>query len=118
VTELEKRGTGAHTAGRRKRERRWPIVIGGVVLAAVKSEAYVKLILHRGELIAALVVAFGLSLLTARPIGLAVTTALLLALALGAHSLGFGLGLGFGGFALLMALFFAVSTMLHLRQRR
>jgi hypothetical protein len=45
-----------------------------------------------------------------------VTASLLAALVLGAHSLGLGLTLGFGGFALLMAVFFAISTILHLRQ--
>jgi hypothetical protein len=118
VTELEKPGTGAQAQRTRRRERRWPAVIGGLVLLALKSEAYGKVLLHRGELIGVLGVAFGVSLLRARPIGLAVSAALLLALVLGAHSLGLGLGLGFGAFALLMALFFAVSTVLHLRQRR
>jgi hypothetical protein len=118
VTELEQPGAGAQTRRTRRRERRWPALIGGLVLIAVKSEAYGKLLFHRAELIGVLAVAVGVSLLRARPVGLAVSAAVLLALVLGAHSLGLGVGLGFGAFALLMALFFAVSTVLHLRQRR
>lgn len=118
MTELEKPGTGATATRSHGRKRRWPAVVGGLVLAGVKSEAYGKLLLHRGELIAALAVGLALSLLRVRPVALAVSVALLLGIVLGAHSLGLGLGLGFGAFALLMALFFAVSTVLHLRQRR
>jgi hypothetical protein len=118
VTELEKPGTGAKTKRSRGRNRRWPAVLGGLVLAGLKSEVLVRLILHRGELIALLAVVLMLSLLRGRPVGIAVGTSLLLAFVVGAHSLGLGLALGFGGFALLMALFFAISTVLLARQNR
>jgi hypothetical protein len=118
VTELEKPGAGATATRSHGRKRRWPAVIGGLVLVALKSEAYGKLLFHRGELIAALAVGLALSLLRVRLVGLAISAALLLAFILSAHSLGLGLELGFGAFALLMALFFAVSTVLHLRQQR
>ncbi len=88
------------------------------MLAALKSEALAKLVFHRGSLIGVTAVILAISLLRARPIGLAGATALLLALVVGAHSLGLGLGLGFGGFAVLMALFFAISAVLHARQDR
>lgn len=118
MTELETPGTGAKTARSRPRNRRWPALIGGLVLAAVKSEAVLRLVLHRGSLIGVLAVLLISSLLRARPVGIAFASALLVALVLGAHSLGLGLTLGFGGFALLMALFFAISTVLLARQNR
>lgn len=86
------------------------------MLAAIKSDAMLKLILHPRSLIVLAAVGLAGSLLRARPVGIAVTASLLAALVLGAHSLGLGLTLGFGGFALLMAVFFAISTILHLRQ--
>jgi hypothetical protein len=118
VTELEKPGTGANTTRSRARNRRWPAVIGGLVLVALKSEGIARAALHRGGLIAVVAIALAGCLLRVRPVGTAVATALLLALVLGAHSLGLGVALGFGGFALLIALFFAISTVLHTRQRR
>jgi hypothetical protein len=116
VTELEKPGTGTKAARARRGNRRWPAIIGGLVLAAIKSDAMLKLILHPRSLIVLAAVGLAGSLLRARPVGIAVTASLLAALVLGAHSLGLGLTLGFGGFALLMAVFFAISTILHLRQ--
>lgn len=86
------------------------------MLAGLKSEGLARAVLHRGGLIAVVAIALAGSLLRVRPVGTAVTTALLLALVLGAHSLGLGLALGFGGFALLIALFFAISTVLLTRQ--
>jgi hypothetical protein len=118
VTELETPGTGAKTTRSRGRNRRWPAVLGGILLAALKSEALFKVIFHHGELLAVLAVLLVTSVLRARPFGIAATTSLLLAFVLGAHSLGLGLALGFGGFALLMALFFAISTVLLARQNR
>jgi hypothetical protein len=118
VTELEKPGNGAKTTRSGKRERRWPWVIGAIVLAGLKSDAVVKIIFHRGELIALAAIALAASLLRVRPVGTAVATALLLGLVLGAHSFGLGLGLWFGALALLMALFFAISSVLHARQNR
>jgi hypothetical protein len=118
VTDLERTGTGADTTRPRKRGRRWPALLGGLVIALLKSEALAKVIFHRGELVAVVAVLLATSLLRVRPVGLAFGTALLVALLLGAHSLGFGLALGFGGFALLMTLFLAISTVLHARQNR
>ena len=88
------------------------------MLAVVKSEGLAKLIVHRHSLIVVAAVLLARSLLMVRPIATAVAIPLLLALVLGAHSLGLGLALGFGGFAILMALFFVISTVLHARQRR
>jgi hypothetical protein len=118
VTELETPGTGGKTTRARGRNRRWPALIGGLVLAVVKSEGLARLVVHRGGLIAACAVWLALAVLKVKPVAIAVTAALLIALVLGVHSFGLGLELGFGGFALLMALFFAISTVLHLRQRR
>jgi hypothetical protein len=118
VTDLERPGTGVTTTARsRGRNRRWPAVIGGLVLAGLKSEGLARTVIHRGGLITVVAIFLVTSVLRVRPVGTAVATALLLALVLGAHSLGLGLGLGFGGFALLMALFFAISTVLLARQR-
>lgn len=114
MTELEKPGRGAKVA--RKRERRWPWAIGGLVFAVLKSEGLAKLVFHRGSLIAVLAVGLAVAALRVSPVTLAATGALLLALVLGAHSLALGLALGFGVFALLMALFFAISAVLHARQ--
>jgi hypothetical protein len=116
VTDLERPGTGTKTARSRGRNRRWPAVIGGLVLAALKSEALFRLVLNRGGLVVVVALLLAGSLLRARPIGIAVAIPVLVALVVGAHSLGLGLGLGFGGFVLLMALFFAISTVLHARQ--
>ena len=119
MTDLERTGTGVATTARsRGRSRRWPAVIGGLVLAALKSEGLARIALHRAGLIAVVAIFLAGAVLRVRPVGTAVAGALLLALVLGAHSLGLGLGLGFGGFALLMALFFAISTVLLARQRR
>jgi hypothetical protein len=118
VTELERPGTGATATRRRARGRRLPWLLGGVVLALLKSEAVVKVLFHPGSLVAVMIVVLVGSVLRTRPTGVAVSVSVLAALILGGHSLGLGLGLGFGGFALLMALFFAVSTVLHWRQRR
>jgi hypothetical protein len=116
VTELEKPGTGATPTRARQRNRRWPALIGGLVLAVLKSQVVLRLIVHRGSLIAVLVVLLFTGLLKVRPVSTAAAAALLAALVVGVHSLGLGLALGFGGFALLMALFFSISTVLHARQ--
>jgi len=118
VTELEKRGTGVGPKRAGGRERRWPWLIGGLVFAAVKSEGLANLVFHRGSLIVVLTIGFAAAVLRVRPVTLAVTTALLLALVLGAHSLVRGLALGFAVFALLTALFFTLSAVLHARQNR
>lgn len=118
MTDLERPGTGARTTRSRTRSRRWPALLGGLVLAALKSEGLARLVFHRGSLVAVLAVGLAVAVLRVRPVTLAVTSALLLALVLGAHSLGLGLGLGFGVFALLMTLFFALSAVLHARQKR
>jgi hypothetical protein len=118
VTDLERHGTGAAATRSGARKRRWPALIGGLVLAAVKSEALLRLIVHRGSLIVVVAVLLGGSLLRTRPVGTAAGSALLLALVLGAHSVGLGLSVGFGVFALLITLFFAISAVLHARQNR
>jgi hypothetical protein len=118
VTELAKPGTGAKATRDRRGKRGWSAVIGGFLLAVLKSHVLLRLLLHRHALIGVVAAALAGSLLRTRPVATAVATALLAALVLGAHSIGLGLALGFGGFALLMALFFAVSTILHARQRR
>jgi hypothetical protein len=84
------------------------------VVAGLKSEGLA--VAHRSGLIAVVAVALAASVLRVRPVGAAAATALLLGFVLGAHSLGLGLALGFGGFALLIALFFVISTVLHVRQ--
>ena len=117
MTDLDRPGTGAATTRSRGGDRRWPAVIGGLFLAALKSEAVLRLVLHRGAVVAALAVFLVTSVLRGRLVGIAVATSVLVALVLGANSLGLGLELGFGGFALLMALFFAISTVLLARQR-
>lgn len=88
------------------------------MIAVLKSEAVLRLVFHRGSLIGVVAVILGSCALRVRPVGVAVAAPLLLALVLGHHSLGLGLVLGFGGFALLMALFFAISTVLLARQNR
>ena len=118
MTDLERRGTGAKTTRSDRRNRRWPALIGGLVLAALKSEAVLKLIIHRHSLIAVAAALLIGAVLRTRPVAIAAATALLAALVLGARSLDLGLGLGFGGFALLMTLFYAISAALHLRQNR
>ena len=115
---LERTVTEATTKPPGKRQRRWPALIGGLVIALLKSETLGRALFHRGGLIVFCAVGLAVGVLKAGPVTVAATAALLVALLVGAHSLGLGLTLGFGGFALLMALFFAISTVLHIRQRQ
>ena len=101
-------------AGRRRRG--WPWAIVGVALALVKADAF-RVILHgRVALMALFGVGLVLSVLRPRPVGIAVTAAGLLAFVLAPGSLVLGIGLALGTFVLLLALFFAVATVLQARQ--
>jgi hypothetical protein len=102
----------------RGRGRRWPWLIVAVAVGAVKADAYASLVHHRGELIAALGIGLFAALLRTTPIAVAAFSAGILAVALGIHPVLAGVALGFGAFALLVALFFAISTVLHARQHR
>ncbi len=116
MTELETPGTGAKPT--RKRDRRMPWLLGGILLAVLKSEAVVKLLFHRGELVGVMAVWLVVSVLKPRPAGIAIATSVLAACLIAPHSLGLGIPVGFGAFAVLVALFFTVSTLLHAAQRR
>ncbi len=89
-----------------------------MAVGAVKVQAYASLMHHRGALIGALAVGLVISVLRTRPLAIAVFSAGILAFALALHPVLAGVGVGFGAFALLVALFFTISTVLHARQRR
>jgi uncharacterized membrane protein (DUF485 family) len=87
-------------------------------VGAVKVEAYASLLHHRGSLIGVLAVGLVLSVLRPKPLAIAAFAAGILAFALAPHPVLLGVALGFGAFALLIALFFTISTVLHARQSR
>jgi hypothetical protein len=101
----------------RGRGARWPWAIVLVAVAAVKAEAYASAVQHRGALISLFAIGLAASLLRTKPLGIAVFTAGLLAAALAMRPIALGVGFGLGAFVLLIALFFAISTVLHARQR-
>jgi hypothetical protein len=115
VTELEKPGSGA--AATRGRKRGWPWVIVGVVLGAGKIEGLEFVEHHRIESI--VVVAIGLvgCVLWTNVTGVAIGASILLALFL-APPFFVGAGIALGLFVMLMTLFYAISTVLHMRQNR
>ena len=103
----------------RRRGARWPWLVVVVVVGALKADAYASLIDHRASLIAALAVALVVSVIRLRPkpLLIAALTAALVASAVAVHPAVLGVALGFGVFAVLVALFFTISTVLHARQR-
>jgi len=103
----------------RARGTRWPWLIVAIVVGAVKVQAGASLLEHRGSLIAALAVALVVSVIRLRPkpLLIAALTAALVATTVAPHPVVLGVALGFGAFALLTALFFTISTVLHARQR-
>jgi uncharacterized membrane protein (DUF485 family) len=104
----------------RGRGTRWPWLIVAIAAGALKADAYASLVHHRGQLIAALGAALLASLIRQRPKLLLIAGfgAALIASAVAPHPVLAGVALGVGAFVLLVALFFAISTVLHARQRR
>lgn len=102
----------------RGRGTRWPWLIVAIAVGAVKVEAAAALLHDRGTLFTVLALGLLLSVLRPKPVAIAAFGAALLGFALALHPVAAGVGLGFGTFALLIALFFAISTVLHARQRR
>lgn len=104
----------------RGRGTRWPWLIVAVVVGALKVDAYESLLHHRGALIGALALALLASVVRLRPkpLLIAALTAALVATTAAPHPVLAGVGVGFGAFAVLIALFFTISTVLHARQRR
>jgi hypothetical protein len=88
-----------------------------IAVGAVKVEAYASLLHDRAGLIAVLAVGLGLSVLRFKPLAIAAFAAGILGFALAFHPVLAGAALGFGAFALLIALFFAISTVLLARQK-
>jgi hypothetical protein len=86
-------------------------------VGAVKVEAYASLLHDRGALISVLAVGLVASALRSKPLAMAAFAAGILAFALAPHPALVGVALGFGAFALLIALFFTISTVLHARQQ-
>jgi uncharacterized membrane protein (DUF485 family) len=109
--------TGSPGQVTRARATRWPWAIVLVAGVALKAQAYASLVNHRGGLIVALAVWLGFSVLRFKPLLIAPLTAALLAFAVAPHPVGFGVALGVGAFVVLIVLFFAISTALHMRQR-
>jgi hypothetical protein len=114
------RGRSSGEVAARGRGTRWPWLIVVVVAGALKADAYASLIHHRAALIAALAAALVASVIRLRPkpILIAALTAALAASAVALHPAVLGVAVGFGAFAVLVALFFTISTVLHARQRR
>lgn len=84
----------------------------------MKVESYAALVHHRGGLIFVLAIGLVLSVLRPKPVAIAAFAAGVLAFAVAPHPWTLGAVLGFGSFALLIALFFAISTVLHARAPR
>ena len=103
----------------RGRGTRWPWLIVVVVFGALKVDAYASLLEHRAALIGALAATLAASVIRQRPKPLLIAAlgATLFASALALHPVLVGVAVGFGAFAVLVALFFAISTVLHARQR-
>jgi hypothetical protein len=87
-----------------------------VALALFKVDALAAVFHHRAEVIVVLGLGFVVSLLRGRPVAMAVTAAPLLALTLAPGSTLLGIAVGLGAFVLLLALFFAIGTVLRARQ--
>jgi hypothetical protein len=102
----------------RGRGTRWPWLIVAIAVGAVKVEAYASLLHDRTGVIFVLAVGLLVAFLRAKPVAIAVFAAGILGFALALHPLLAGVALGVGAFVLLIALFFAISTVLHARQRR
>jgi hypothetical protein len=91
-------------------------VIVLIAVGAIKAEAYASAA-HHGALIPVFAIGLAASVLRTKPLGIAAFGAGLLAVALALHPIALGVGFGLGAFVLLIALFFAISTVLHARQR-
>jgi hypothetical protein len=111
------RASAASRTVTRGRGARWPWAIVLIAVGALKVEAYASAAQHRGALIPVFAIGLAVALLRMKPLAVAVFTAGLLAVALALHPIALGVGFGFGALALLIALFFAISTVLHARQR-
>ncbi len=109
--------TGSSSDLTRARGGRWPWAIVFVAVAGLKAEAYASLVNDRPGMIAVLAVGLGVSLLRFKPVAIAVFSAPLLAFAVAPHPALLGVAFGVGVFAFLIALFFAISTVLRARQR-
>lgn len=107
--------SGERTVAAQRRSR-WLWLIVGVLVVVGKSEGLAELIHHRVSLIALLALGVAFSVLRPRPALLAATAAPLLAVTVGRHSLALGLALGVGGYVVLLALFYAIGTVLMARQ--
>ncbi len=84
--------------------------------AALKAEAVAKLVVHPYTLVGVLSAGVVASVLRARPAGLAITTAPLIALLVAPASIWLGVALGVGAYVLLMSLFVAIGTVLQAHQ--
>jgi hypothetical protein len=91
-------------------------MVVGVVLVGLKAEALSGLLHHRGWVIAILGLGLVSSVLRARLVGIAMTVGPLLAFALDPGSTALGIAVGVGAFGVLLAVFFAVGTLLMARQ--
>jgi uncharacterized membrane protein (DUF485 family) len=100
----------------RARGTRWPWLIAVVAVVAVKAEAYASLAHDRTGLVIVLTVGLAFAVLRHKPVAIGAFAAGILAFALAPHPVGAGVALGVGAFVLLIALFFAIATVLHARQ--
>ncbi len=91
-------------------------MVVGVGLVLLKAQALSGLVHHPIWVIVALAVGLVSSVLRARPIGVALTAGPLLAFALSPSSTALGIVVGVGAFVVLLALFFAIATVLMARQ--
>jgi hypothetical protein len=91
-------------------------MVVGVGLVLLKAEALPALLHHRVWPIVILGLGLVSSVLRTRLVGVALTAGPLLAFALDPGSTAFGIAVGVGAFGLLLAMFFAVGTVLMARQ--
>jgi len=93
-------------------------VVVGVAVALLKAQALSGLLHHRVWVIVILGLGLLSSVVRTRPVGVALTAGPLLAFALAPASTALGIAVGVGAFGLLLAMFFAVGTVLMARQDR
>ena len=85
-------------------------------MVLLKAQALSGLLHHRAWVIAILGLGLVSSVLRTRPVGVALTAGPLLALALDPRSTALGVAVGVAAVGVLLAMFFAVGTVLMLRQ--
>jgi hypothetical protein len=103
---------------RRRRVRDLWVVAVGLLIAVGKGRLIADLFAHRVELIVFLGLGLVGFVLRFRPMMFALFAAVLVPVAVAPASTALGVGLGLGTFAVIVAGFLGIATVLHARERR